>query len=463
MLSTAEDMLSRKSNGSVVGKSTNHAFIYTSAPGASEKIGGHLPDLLEINVIDNEQAFDELEDEWNQLLERADTHVFQSFEWQRTWWKYFGGNGRLHILAFRDEERLVGIAPFYISEVQLYGLYTYRHLQFLAGCLPAGDASDTFSKYSLSDYLDLIADPEYREKIAETLMSYLAEQRNFFDQISLDELPEDGVMMEHLVPKLEEAGWPCIKEKAEVCPQIELPATMDEYLYKIRSSVRYDLRRSIRSVTEDNLYNIHTIRAEEDLETVFRHLVDLHQARWNSQGYPGVFTDARVEQFLKTVSIAFMKRNWLNLKSSFDHDGNCLAVNLTFAFKQRIYDYQRAFDITSDLARYGPGNALIYYLVEEAIDEGKEIFDLLRGDEKYKLRIATRVRQNWKVSIHNLAHEKGFIYRLNRFASGVSDFMFRVRREFLLLHIHIREHGIADFMPAYRAFIKKRLNKNTNG
>lgn len=461
MLSIVGDMFSREINGTAVAGPVNETYTRAD-PGEPEKTGEDLHNPVKLSVIESEQAFDELEEEWNQLLERSEAHVFQSFEWQRTWWEYFGDKGRLHILTFRCGEQLVGLAPFFYSERRMPGLYTYRHLQFLAGYIPGRDTTGSFSRYSISDYLDLIVIPGYQEKVVEALVSYLAEQRSFFDQISLDELSEDGVMMQSFVPRLNEVDWPHDKEKKAVCPQIKLPASMDEYLYAVKSSVRYKLRRSRRPVTDDRLYEIRDVQTEQELEIVFNHLVDLHQARWNKQGYPGVFTDKRVGEFLKEVSKAFLRRNWLMMKSAFDHDGNCLAVDLAYAFRQQVYDYQRAFDITSDLARHRPGFALTYFLIEEAIDKGNEVYDLLRGNERYKLRLASSTPRNWKITIYNLSPDKGFKYRLSRLIDGVSGLRFRIKRELLLLRIHIRERGITGFLPAYTGFIKERLKENAN-
>jgi len=54
-------------------------------------------------------------------------------------------------------------------------------------------------------------------------------------------------------------------------------------------------------------------------------------------------------------------------------------------FKDRFYFYQTSFD--PDWREFGPGAVLLGHCVEFAADQGLTDFDLLRGDEKYKLEM----------------------------------------------------------------------------
>src|SRR5207253_7402659 len=99
-----------------------------------------------LRVVEDVREFDALEQEWNSLFEKSAVSVFQSFEWQRTWWKHFGedrGSARLHIVEIRAANELLAVAPFYIETVKLLGLVKLRRLLFVGH----GD----------SDYLDILA------------------------------------------------------------------------------------------------------------------------------------------------------------------------------------------------------------------------------------------------------------------------------------------------------------------
>ncbi|HKI46202.1 MAG TPA: hypothetical protein VKA08_12800 [Balneolales bacterium] len=73
-------------------------------------------------------------DEWDDLAEVDDVPVFQTYEWLRTWWKHFGRNTephKLHIFLFYQEDRLVGIAPFFTDHFWFMGKKIYRRLRLI--------------------------------------------------------------------------------------------------------------------------------------------------------------------------------------------------------------------------------------------------------------------------------------------------------------------------------------------
>src|ERR1700694_5670006 len=69
---------------------------------------------LRVTEVTSAESFDELRVEWNALVDKMECpSPFQSWEWNRTWWKHFGGHDKLRILVFRRGQQAVGIAPLY--------------------------------------------------------------------------------------------------------------------------------------------------------------------------------------------------------------------------------------------------------------------------------------------------------------------------------------------------------------
>ena len=132
-----------------------------------------------VHVIEDPLEFDALEEEWNALLDRSAVSVFQSFEWQRTWWKHFGEgrkNARLHIVTLRLEDELVAVAPFYIDSVRSLGLLRLRRLLFVG--------------HKDSDYLDILVSPGKERECVELIAAHLAERRERFDMALLEEITD---------------------------------------------------------------------------------------------------------------------------------------------------------------------------------------------------------------------------------------------------------------------------------
>lgn len=412
-------------------------------------------------LVNSEDGFDALEYEWNQLSELSDTHIFQTFEWQRLWWKHFGGKNQLHIIVFRKNGELIAIAPFYLEKISLLYKFGYRKLSFIGGPIPAGVSSGIFVDYSPTDYLDIIVQQQHEDKIAELFLMYLEKAGDQFNQVDFDEVSEDSFLMRKVLPAIERRSWSFKKIKQESCPRINLPVSMEDYLLDLPSKTRYELRYSKRAVTEKKKYRVENAACTESVKDIFDEFVKLHQKRWNSQGLPGIFADKNFTEFLWDVTEAAFKRGWLRMKVAKAGDES-LAVDYAFMFNNRLYDYQKAFDIESPLSKYGPGKTLFYYLMEEAIYEGCAVFDLLRGDEKYKMRIADDAGTNWKIIIPDPDHKKGLKYRSYELYSLIIGMYMRLSREQLILKMHLKTWGIIKFVPMYLKLLKKRISLKVN-
>jgi CelD/BcsL family acetyltransferase involved in cellulose biosynthesis len=64
-----------------------------------------------VKIVESAHGFARLEREWDGLLqEGAGFAVFQTWEWQFTWWQSFGGE--LFIIVIFDKQELLAILPF---------------------------------------------------------------------------------------------------------------------------------------------------------------------------------------------------------------------------------------------------------------------------------------------------------------------------------------------------------------
>lgn len=436
----------------------------------SEKRNGDLSEVnvspivdsaIDIDVVTTDEGFEGLGQAWDQLVSQSgvEVHIFQTFDWQRLWWKYFGDDNRLQIFTVWKNDHLIGIAPFFIESISLLGMYDYKRMKFIGASIPNNDAVGGFTSYSISDYLDIIVHPDYSEAVVNAFIDFLDRTRLFVDQIELNELSEDGTFINKVLSNIGERDWKFKKKEREVCPQIQLPESIDEYLDDLHRKARYELRYSKRAVIEKGLFKVYQVQDESELESAFEQFVSIHQKRWNKRGYPGIFANKRFQNFLKDVGKAFVKKDRLKMSTAVDNDGQCIAVNFAFRFKDRIYDYQKAFDDETDLAKYSPGKALTYFLIEDAIANKNRCVDLLRGGEKYKLRFTNYKTRNWRVVIPGFAQKNNFKNYLYNGVQKARNLKESLQREQLLLKVHIKQWGISGFIPHYSEFLKDRIEE----
>jgi CelD/BcsL family acetyltransferase involved in cellulose biosynthesis len=414
---------------------------------------------LLVEVIEDTLGFDKIRDQWSALIERTSAHIFQTYEWQRLWWEHFGRHRSLHIVLFRHEGVLVGIAPFFLYAPSFLGVTISRDLYLLGSGVDNPGFEGVLDGYTPSDYLDIIALPEFEKSVARTLLKHLGEIGDLYDKILLNELPEDSILMREVVPRLGRSGWKAEICRGAICPRLIVPDSLEAFKHSLDSKVRYQLSQTRRAVTERGMFSLEVVQSREELDRSFSEFVRLHQRRWSRIGYPGSFANDSFRVFLHDVTKAFLTRGWLWFRTA-RSNGRCVAVECAFKFKDVMYDYLKAFDDKSPEAKHRPGRALLLFLIEEAIRDKVRVVDFLRGGEKYKLELTPHAQFNWRVvAVHPLEKEKqrSLAHRAIVFFSHLHR---RTMKGSILLRVYVKEWGVSRFAPYYVLFLWKRLRRS---
>lgn len=322
---------------------------------------------VKLAVHDNDDCFYQLQDEWNDLLHRSVTDIiFATWEWQATWWNAYCP-GDLWVISARDaEDRLIGIAPLFVENNPANG----RVLAFI-GC------------EDVTDYLDFIVDAEHSDAVYAAFAQFLAEHRETFDSMDLCNIPQDSPTRERLVAHLQEAGFEVTLTQQEVCPQIQLPDSFDDYLAGLNKKQRHEIRRKIRRLEGQAEVDWYVVDASHDLDEQMD--LFLHLMASSDPEKEGFLQDEANVKFFKQIVPTLMRRGWLRM-NILTVDGKPAAAYLNFDYNQRILVYNSGLDL-SENAHLSPGIVLLAYLIEEAIANQREVFDLLRGTETYKYRM----------------------------------------------------------------------------
>ncbi len=428
----------------------NNKLFYINKEGTNEDnyIFNALADNINIVKVSSIERFDELKEQWNNLCEKSDTQIFQTYEWQRLWWKHYGNNNQLYILLFWCSEKLVGIAPFFVDVKYFLGVKLLRRLRLIGSSTGGNNGKKTDFGYSVSDYLDIIILPGFEKIVADKLFEFLRENSRAFGVVEFDEAPENSNIFRTLRPGLKDLNWNYKITKREICPRIPVPDSLDDFMSSLGSKIRYNLKKIQRDILKDSLFNINNVDSVQDLGRQFEAFVFLHQQHWNAKGLPGVFEDNRFKNFLSDISEAFLMKGWLRLSTAYSN-GSCVAVEYAFKYKKYYYDYLKAFDAESPIAKYSPGRALLLQLIVEAINEKASVVDLLRGSENYKFEIASDWGQLYKITIANPKAGWGINYRMFKLIFSASLLKFRIVREINIAKAQLTDLGPVGFVTTY--------------
>jgi hypothetical protein len=79
-------------------------------------------------------------------------------------------------------------------------------------------------------------------------------------------------------------------------------------------------------------------------------------------------------------------------------DGQPASALLCFDYRNEILVYNSGFNVR-EFAYLSPGNIIVSYSIQHAIELGRTRYDFLRGDEVYKFRFGAAAEEVFSVKI----------------------------------------------------------------
>jgi CelD/BcsL family acetyltransferase involved in cellulose biosynthesis len=325
---------------------------------------------MQVIPIRDVRQWDEVAQVWDCL---AWGNPFRGRAWLRSWWNAYSSDHELFILQVNNHEGdIIGFAPWFIERSLSQG----QVVRFLG----SGEVC--------SDYLGILATPEYVNQVAEALAHWLTYHEGngqgppcHWDLLDLSGVDAADHGIQRLAEQLTNAGNHVHSRRDNSCWRIELPDSWDEYLQRLSKSHRKQVRRIERRYLDNGMAQLHTARTQSELEEAMPILVDLHQQRRVSLNEPGCFASASFNSFLHEAVEQLSESeaaelHWIELA------GRAVAAELHLIGGCVTYAYQAG--VLPDALDQEPGRIMNVAVLKHNIDEGQEVFDFLRGDEPYK-------------------------------------------------------------------------------
>jgi CelD/BcsL family acetyltransferase involved in cellulose biosynthesis len=321
-----------------------------------------------LKVVFSEDPRDFQRRDWSDLV-RADPAgtIFHTPDFLKLYWEEFGEGPDHLLLAFGEEDSGTQVAAV---AFELIG----DTLRFLGGT-------------EVTDYMGPVGLPEAREGFARELWGGVLD-RDDWQQADLRGLPQDSGWLSELREAAAGHGLAVVETEDQngVAPFLELPPTWDEYLARIPSKLRHEIRRKAKKLeAETGPFRVETA-TDETLLPLLDRFVELHRM---SEGPKGVFMVPGMEIFFRRLGQAFCERGVFRLTFIRVRD-ELAAGTIGFSFEGTYSLYNSAFD--RQWQQLAPGMVLVAEDIRQAIEEGCSVFDLLKGDYAYKYRFGARKR-----------------------------------------------------------------------
>lgn len=332
---------------------------------------------MQFNAIRTFTEMVAISGEWNSLLVKSASHVpFLRNEYLSTWFESLGGgewdSGELFIVTARkDDGSLAGIAPMFFTQNR-----DGRPALMLLGSI------------EISDYLDVIAPPEHLETFIDRLLDFIVEPgAPKWQALDWYNIPGTSPTLPALEKAASRRGCRYIQEPLQNSPCIPLPKDWETYLAGIDKKQRHEIRRKLRRAASHQApvdwYMVKDGNSlDEETEALFTLMaMDPDKERFLTQ---------KMRAQMRSIIRSAFEHGWLQLAFA-TVGGERAAAYLNFDYENRIWVYNSGFN--PDYRELSLGWVLLSYLIQWSIEQGREAFDFMRGDELYKYRFGGVDRQ----------------------------------------------------------------------
>ena len=317
------------------------------------------------------ETFGSVDEEWEGILAGSErSSIFLTPYWQEDWWESMGAAGQeLRIVKVLDGQSTVGIAPL----MKDGGLITF------------------LGSTDLWDMHDFIVAEGREQEFYGGLLEFL--EREEWSEVRLESLPEASHALSHLPALAEERGYRVEQSEEDTLMGVALPTTWDEYLMGLRKKDRHELRRKLRRLQESADFKVYRLSETDDVADAMDDFLDLMgQSREEKSRF---LTDERYA-FFREMSPRMAERGLLHL-FFLEVEGVRTAATVCFDYNNVWYLYNSGHN--TDYAALGTSFLLKALCIQDAIGEGKDYFDLLRGTEQYKYHLGATGRELYTLSI----------------------------------------------------------------
>lgn len=287
---------------------------------------------------------------------------FQHPAWHATWLKHFGGGCLPVYLAVRRGDALIGVAPLDMA---------------------TGEARE-LGDPNVRDYGGPLALPGEEEAVAAAILEWLRE--DLTRGLCCWGIAADSAMVGAFTSAAR-LGWTIDTGPEAVCPSAELPGSFDAFVAGLGKKDRHELRRKMRNFEAAGRAEFSSVTAAPDVAGQMPRFLELMRL---SRDDKEEFLTPTMERFFADVASTFAALGMARL-STLSLDGSAVAMTFAFEDDRAAYLYNSGYDPAC--AHLSVGLVSKAYAIREAIADGKDRFDFLRGAEEYKHRLGGIDRQ----------------------------------------------------------------------
>ncbi len=316
------------------------------------------------------QSFQEIQTEWEELLSLSPVNtLYLTPQWQQIWWDTFG-----------DGKEMAG---FYVRNS--------GDVMAIASLARQGDAVTFMGGPETFDYNDFLVRPGFEPTFFDQLLRCMEEKS--FKTLTLCSLAENSPTLAYLPERARQEGYRVEVTEEDVAPGLALPSTWEDYLALLSKKDRHELRRKFRRLESVENWRWYCL---DDEEQVNARLDDFLRLMRMSDKEKDLYMTEQRESFFRRIAQLTSQMGLLKL-FFLEMDGEPVATTLCFDYGSSRLLYNSGYN--PEHAYFSVGLLLNALCLGDAIEQGKEYFDFLRGSEPYKYHLGGQNRNLYQMVV----------------------------------------------------------------
>lgn len=312
-------------------------------------------------------------EEWDEFILDVGGDVYLSYDWCRIWWQHYGKDRSLRLFVFRQEDRLVGLAPMFIERIWL------------------GPVTIRIAKRVSSDFaMDVFALPLWTtcaHRIYSWIISNLVETEKC-DAVWFGFVPSEDPSLASLraVSSVRGGSVALARDVARgVQTSFHIPDSFEAYLEGLKSGARLSYRRRLKLLNKTFEVKQRVVSETANALAEFRAFRTFHTKQWEAEGKPGHFADwPHSDAFHQDLVSRFSELGRFRMLH-LCADDRTIAMHYVYTFGRTCYSRLPARSTEKDMGRFSLGVLSLMHLLERMSREGIRRIDSGPAHYDYKI------------------------------------------------------------------------------
>ena len=318
--------------------------------------------------------------EWDEFIESVGGEIFLTYDWCRTWWKYYGDGRRLMICIFRDSQNsLCGVMPVF-SETFGFGPASVRVVKMVG-----------------SDFMPItFAIPVREERLEIVTHAFLdlLNEKCHWDLLYLGAICGRYPAIERLVSAYKaysNNAYDVDVTSNQVEIYFDVANSWDEQIAGLSKNQRRNIRRVHEDLQKESLTPNYISATKSDFSETFSTFVKVHQQQWNELGMPGHFIDwpFSIEFHRELGSIVFDKGRTKLLTIKLNDE--VIGYNYLYKFGSRYQSYLTGRSHSRNASKIDFHKITFGLLIQSALSEQVRSISSGRGRYEHKLAMGGKL------------------------------------------------------------------------